>query len=119
MNAYLQMNQIANKSHVAMHKILLQHSDMDMKPFFDRGLLLLPRVVEWFEKVKDMPTETVIDERIDLDEQQADVVWNVEVDAESCDNRKLSAIFKVAKSMPLLFVPGNVSSKGTKRQRIK
>ena len=118
MNAYLQINQIANKSHVAMHKILLQHPDMDMKPLFERGLELLPYVVEWFEKVKDMPTETVIDERINLEDERV-VVWDVEIGTGNLYNRKLSAIFKFAKSMPLLFVPGNASSQGTKKQRIK
>ena len=91
---------------------------MDMKPLFERGLELLPYVVEWFEKVKDMPTETVIDERINLEDERV-VVWDVEIGTGNLYNRKLSAIFKFAKSMPLLFVPGNASSKGTKKQRIK
>ena len=86
----LSMNEGANKSHVAMKKILQNHSNIDLESLFEwdaeeeQTLKALPYVMNWFERAR----VAVADE----DEEE----YNIE-------ERKLSAIFQFSKAMPLLL----------------
>ena len=91
LGSLLSMNEGENKSHVAIKKILQNHPNIDMEPFFDwgmeeegeRNLKALPYVVEWFEKARVAVAEG--EENYHFEEN------------------KLSAIFQFAKAMPLLL----------------
>lgn len=81
-------NEGANKSQIAIKKILKHHPNIDMEPLFEldaeegeRNLKALPYVVDWFGRAK-----------------AADVHGRYNV-----EQRKLSAIHQFAKAMPLLF----------------
>ena len=91
LESLLELNRDTNKSHVAIKKILQNHSNIDMDPqLFEWGmeeegeqnLKALPHVVNWFERARVAVA----------DEEQ----YNI-------DGRKLNATFQFAKSMPLLF----------------
>ena len=78
----------ANKSHIAIEKILKHHPNIDMEPLFEwdaeegeRNLKALPYVVDWFRRAG-----------------VADVHGRYNV-----EERKLSAIHQFTKGMPLLF----------------
>ena len=59
LNDLLQMNMNANKSHVAIKKILQYHPNIDMEPLFEldegreRTLKGLPLIIDWFERAKE------------------------------------------------------------------
>ena len=101
----LKLNKGTNKSHVAIKKILLHHPNLDMGPLFqwdsegEQTLKALPYVVDWFGKAEEA----------------------VAGDEENCsyrlDERKLSAIFQFAKTMPLLFVPASHIKKDDKKRK--
>ena len=90
------MNNGANKSHVAIKKILKYHPNIDMEPFFEwnmegegeRNLKALPYVIAWFEKAEE-------------------AVAGEEESSYNIEERKLSAIYQFAQAMPLLFVPAS------------
>ena len=99
------MNREANKSHVAIKKILKYHPNIDMEPLFEwnmegdgeRDLKALPYVVAWFERAG----EAVAGDR----------------NSYKMGERKLSAIYQFAKAMPLLFVPASHVIKGENNKR--
>ena len=92
LESLLELNRDANKNHVAIKKILQNHSNIDMEPqLFEWGaeegeqnLKALPYAINWFERAG----VAVADE----EEEQ----YNL-------DGRKLNAIFQFAKAMSLLF----------------
>ena len=98
----LERNQLTNKSHVAIRKILQHHPNIDMEPMFEwdaegeQTLKALPYVISWFDRA------------------------GVAVaDVRGEPRRKLSAIFQFSLAMPLLFVPVSyikVDSKKRKRE---
>ena len=97
----LRMNNSANKSHVAIKKILQYHPFIDMEPLFnldgENNLKALPYAVDWFERAK-----------IAVAEERRGYYYNVDqnmISAIHIDQRKLSAIYQFARAMPLLFVP--------------
>ena len=69
-------------SHVAVNKILKFHEHLEMRPFFDLGLVLLPYVIEWFERADTI--ERDFDARI--------------------DQKKLSALYQFVWELPELTV---------------
>ena len=85
----LDLNRGRNKNLVAAKKILQTHRHLDMRPFFDGKLVLLPRVVAWLD--------CFAESRLDL---------------------KLSSIYEFARAMPMEVVDGAMSEKrGEKRRR--
>ena len=102
----LKLNEGTNKRHVAMKKILLYHSDIDMKSLYgwdkecEKSLKSLPYVVDWFGRVKEVAGET-----------GSGIV-------EDTSPRKLSAIFQFARDMPLMFVPTPQIAGGGKKRKI-
>ena len=104
LSSLLTLNSGINKSHVAIRKILKYHPNIDMKPFFEwdadgeQTLKALPYVIDWFERAREAVAGGA---RYDFEE------------------KKLTAIFKFAKAMPILFVPathGNGNDKKRKRE---
>ena len=89
LESLLDMNAETNKSHVAIKKILKFHPNMDMEPLFDwdaereQTLKALPYSIGWFESARVAIADD--DEQYGIEE------------------RKLSAIFKFARAMPLLL----------------
>ena len=105
LSSLLDTNEDDNKSHVAIRKILKFHPNIDMEPLFEwdaegeHTLKALPYVMNWFERAR----VAVADE----DEEE----YNIE-------ERKLSAIFQFAKTMPLLFEGiSYISADDKKRKR--
>ena len=85
----LELNSDEDNSRVAATKILQTHRHLDIKPFFDRKLDLLPHVVAWLERFAES--------RLDL---------------------KLSSIFEFVRAMPQEVVDGVAGKqKGKKRTR--
>ena len=89
-------NENTNKSHVAIKKILQYHPNIDMAPLFEwnmeedgeSNLKALPYVIAWFQRA-----------RAAISDQEGES-YNI-------DARELSAIYKFAQAMPLLFVPAS------------
>ena len=85
----LELNEDTNKSHVAMKKILQNHSNIDVESLFEwdaegeQTLKALPYVINWFERTK----VAIADDGKEF----------------GIEERKLSAIFQFAKAMPLLL----------------
>eukprot|EP00984_Skeletonema_dohrnii_P031839 scaffold24869_cov78-Skeletonema_dohrnii-CCMP3373.AAC.3 len=80
---YLDLN---GHPHPAMKKILESHPDLDMNPFFQWKLKLLPVVINWFGSCRS---------RNDLGES---------IQRQSLQNRELSAFYKFIRGMPALTV---------------
>ena len=102
-NLYV-MNRNENKSDVAMKKILKHHAIIDMKPFFDLGaeegewnLKALPVIIDWFERAEKAVAGEVEEN------------YNIE-------QKKLSAIYQFARTMPSLFVPPSHVKQDKKRK---
>ena len=98
-----------NKSHVAIRKILKYHPDIDMGPLFEwdaegeQTLKALPHVVAWFERAEEAVAEkdnSDSDDDSSISDDDGDEKERLDV-----GKRMLSAIFRFAKSMPLLFEP--------------
>ena len=89
LESLLELNTHTNKSHVAMKKILQNHSNIDVESLFEwdaegeQTLKALPHIINWFERTK----VAVADEGKEY----------------GIEERKLSATFQLAKAMPLLF----------------
>ena len=49
---YLDLNELLDRRHAAIHKILKSHPDLDMEPFFQWKLKLLPAVINWFQSAR-------------------------------------------------------------------
>ena len=90
LSSLLERNQLTNKSHVAMQKILHYHPSIDMEPMFEwdaegeQTLKALPYVVDWFGRA-------------------GVAIMDVRGDGYNVEEQKLSAIFQFALAMPLLF----------------
>jgi len=86
------LNNGTNKSHVAIKKILKYHPNIDMKPLFEwdadgeQTLKSLPYAIGWFGRAEEAGARA---------EEREDYM---------IEQKKLSAIFQFAKSMPLMFV---------------
>ena len=108
LSSIMRLNIGANKSHVAIKKILKYHPSIDMEPLFEcdadgeQTLKALPYVVDWFGRAKyavaDEDRLTDYYEDTDNEDDADDYDYCV-------DERKLSAIFQFAKAMPLLLEP--------------
>ncbi|KAL7458336.1 hypothetical protein ACHAWC_010497 [Mediolabrus comicus] len=87
---YLAINEHSN---AAICKILQSHPDLDMEPFFNKKMQFLPAVMSWFERVEPIEDQLIEDELIEESER-------------SCQNRKLSALYKFVRAMPDLTIIG-------------
>jgi len=108
LRSLLKLNREANKSHVAIKKILKYHPSIVMEPFFEwnmeregeRDLKALPYVVAWFERAGDA------------------VASDEGGESYYIGDRKLSAMYQFVRAMPLLFVPvPHDKGGGIKRKR--
>ena len=123
LSSIMRLNRGANKSNVAIKKILKYHPNLDMEPLFEwdadgeQTLNALPYVIDWFKRAK----EAVADEDMLADNEGEDDEDDSSVsdDYDYCvDERKLSAIFQFAKAMPLFFVPAcQIKVNDNKRKR--
>ena len=80
----LALNYRDDKKEVATIKILQNHNDFDMLPFFEWEFKVLPLVLSWFE-------------RASVFEMPRGFEPNIE-------KRKLSTIYQFVRGMPLLYV---------------
>eukprot|EP00984_Skeletonema_dohrnii_P034227 scaffold33508_cov96-Skeletonema_dohrnii-CCMP3373.AAC.3 len=89
---YLDLNEHLGRRHAAIHKILKSHSDLDMNPFFQWKLKLLPVVINWFQSARCL------------------------------QSRELSALYKFVRGMPALTVVSYWQQQGinnqTRRRRL-
>jgi len=98
LQSLLLVNEIPNKRHVAIKKILKYHPNINMEPLYDwdidgeRTLKSLPYVIAWFDKARE-----AVDERLE-DENEDEYDYQV-------DEKKLSAVYQFTRAMPLQFVP--------------
>ena len=79
----LLLNKNKNKKEVAMIKILQNHNEFDMLPFFEWEFKVLPLMINWFEKasaITNMPSGFL----------------------PNIGPRKLSSIYQFVRGMPLL-----------------
>jgi len=100
---YLELN---GYPHPAIHKILKSHPDLDMEPFFQWKLKLLPVVINWFRKARSRLAN-------DLAES---------IQRGSLPSRELSALYKFVRGMPAFAVTSYcqqlVMNAQAKRRRI-
>ena len=80
----LDLNARLNKKEVATIKILQNHDDFDMLPFFEWEFKCLPLVLNWLERASE-----------------CEMPENFEPNIEP---RKLSTIYQFVRGMPLLYV---------------
>ena len=91
----LELNEGTNKNQVAIKKIIRSHPNIELEPFFqlgldsERSLKGLPTIISWFGIALQIVANT----------------------AEECDvkNRKLSAIYQFARTLPIGFLPGELA----------
>ena len=79
----LALNRIVDKQHVAITKILQNHSHFDMQPFFEWDFKVLPIMVEWFTKASTFCT-------IEYEEK--------------IKKMRLSAVYDFIREFPMLYV---------------
>ena len=99
-----------NEHHASIKKILKYHPNIDVEPLFEwgaeeddeeRNLKALPHVIDWFDRAG-----------VAVAEEDDNSTYHIE-------ERKLSAIFQFAKSMPLLFDGiSDIGSSSNKRKRM-
>lgn len=77
--------------HVAIHKILKSHSDFDIEPFFEWKLKLLPLLVSWFDRVRNL-----------VDDHK----WISDESMEEIQSRQLSVMYNFVRGMPLVAIDG-------------
>ena len=53
-SSYIELNRGADKNQVAIEKIMLHHPHFDMEPFFEWDLKVLPFVVNWLHRARDI-----------------------------------------------------------------
>ena len=119
----LKMNKDANKSYVAMKKILKYHPNIDMKQLFEwdaedgeQNLKALPYVVDWFDRAKvAVAAITKVD---DEDDGDSSADSDDEEESYNIDGKKLSAIFQFAMAMPLLLVPASHVKADSKKRKM-
>jgi len=90
----LERNRNTTKEQVAVKKIIRYHPHLDMEPFLEWDLKVLPLAVSWFDKARGFSQND--------DDEETNV-----------DAMKLSAIYQFARAVPLMFVPSpkNASTK--------
>mmetsp|Transcript_535 Transcript_535/g.868 ORF Transcript_535/g.868 Transcript_535/m.868 type:complete len:519 (+) Transcript_535:129-1685(+) len=93
---YLQLNarQNIDTAKIAKIKILLNHPDLDMEPFFQKQLKLLPHVMSWFQRARSChsnPSGRVLTRT----QSQKHVL-----------SRELSAVYKFIRGMPMVAADG-------------
>ena len=81
----LALNKVQNKKEVAIIKILQNHNEFDMTPFFEWEFKVLPLIVDWFERASSIKTK--------LKDFEPKI-----------GTRKLSSIYQFVRGMPLLYV---------------
>ena len=92
---------------VAMSKILMHHSDFDMMPLFRWKLRCFPLVVSWFEKASSCWEEihsTVCSESILGCEEMSVLHRFFMEEPEAYQSKRLSAVYKFVRGMPMLVV---------------
>jgi len=92
----LKLNRDTNKKRVAIQKIVRHYHHLDMKPFLEWDLKLLPIAINWFHRASGY------------------VENNEGIDAVHA--RKLSAIFQYALAKPMMFAPVPKKKAGYKRK---
>ena len=113
LRSLLNMNREADKSHVAIKKILKYHPSIDTEPFFEwnmegegeRNLKALPYVIDWFDRARIAVSRS----EFKLSHNSA-IVAATDYWREVYGNihkMKLSAIYQFSQAMPLLFVPAS------------
>ena len=97
-----ELNKRNDKKEVAMIKILQNHNDFDMMPFFEWEFKVLPLMIDWFEKTSSitMPDDSSSDESSN-EESSITMPNNYEP---NIGPRKLSSIYQFVRGMPLLYV---------------
>jgi len=88
---YLKLNK-QNQYDAPICKILVSHSTLDMTPFFQWRLKLLPLVVAWFERARSC-------------------LGYVEESMTSFETRELSSVYQFIGGLPLLVVDGLYNQK--------
>jgi len=84
---YLDLNERLGWRRAAIHKILKSHSDLDMEPFFQWKLKLLPAVINWFQSAV----------HVNYPQEFSTLRQNLQ-------SRELSALYKFVRGMPALAV---------------
>ena len=121
----LKMNQDANKSHVAIRKILTFHPHIDMEPFFEwdmegeRNLKALPYIISWFERAERASIAEEDGEVSNNDDDSSASSYDGDEESYNFDERKLDTIYQFAQAMPLLFVPASHIKGGESNNNIK
>jgi len=90
----LELNGGTNNNQIATQKILRHHTHLDMEPFLEWDLGVLPPVVNCFDRARD----------------------GAQNEEFNVDAKKLSAIYQFAKAKPLMFVPP--FNKATSKRKI-
>eukprot|EP00984_Skeletonema_dohrnii_P015704 scaffold6834_cov113-Skeletonema_dohrnii-CCMP3373.AAC.3 len=90
---YFKLNK-QNQHDVTICKILMSHADLDMTPFFQWKLKLLPLVVAWLERARSCRAY-------------------VEESITSFERRELSSVYQFIRGLPLLVVDGFYKQKST------
>ena len=91
----LELNSNSDKKQVAIQKILLHHPHLNMLPFLEWELKVLPIAIRWFDRAREC---------IDNEEET------------NVDAVKLSSIYQFARAVPLMFVPK--TKQASKRRRL-
>jgi len=79
------LNGKGDKKEIAIIKILQNHNDFDMMPFFEWEFKVLPLMIDWFERasaIKKLPTNF----------------------QPNIGSRKLSSVYQFVRGIPLLYV---------------
>jgi len=115
----LGLNKGWNKSQVAKRKILQYHPNIDIEPLIcwdsegEWTLKALPYVIVWFKRASEAVDSSFDDDEgiFLLGDRSLVEGWRVII-----GNRKLSAIYQFARTMPLLFIPVS-HTKADKKKR--
>ena len=117
LDSLLDMNREANKSNVAIKKMLKYHPNIiDMEPFFEwdiegdgeRNLKALPFIIAWLERAQEaVASEFELSYNPATTDDWRRVYGNIH-------KMKLSAIYQFAQAMPLMFVPASHVKGGDK-----
>ena len=93
LQSLLDLNKRQNKKGVAMIKILQNHNDFNMTPFFEWEFKVLPLMFDWFERASaiTMPRGFVSN-------------TGIRIFKPNISPRKLSSIYQFIRGMPLLYV---------------
>jgi len=121
LKSLLLMNEMTNKTHVAIIKILKYHPNIDMEPLYnwdvdgERTLKSLPYVIAWFSKAR----EAVNERRTSFDVPRDDIPRFEDKDDYDykVEEKRLSAIYQFALAMPLQFVPATHIKREDKKQK--